>query len=907
MRQPVIILLEDAHWLDEDSVTFIERLIRNIDPYPVAILATSRPEKEGRLFGPSVSYQTLELNTLPVEAIDHLAAELLDGPPAPDLSTLLAERAAGNPFFAEQILFYLRDEGLLELADGMWHVEKTRATSLLPGNVRAVFIARLDRLTQDVKNVVQTAAVLGREFEVNVLSHMLQHEGLLQHVGEAETAAIWSALTEIRYLFKHVLLRDAAYDMQVRVRRAELHQLAGHALERVYAEDLPSHYDELAYHYEAACQSGLSGVREQARDYLEKAGAQADERFENAAGVDYLTRALALTPEDALAERFDLLIARQKLNGRRGLRDAQAQDLTAAEALAEALDDDRKRAEAALYRARYAEDIADYQTALAASQRCVVFAQAAGDATLEADGHSQWADALYRLSEFQASIERNEIGLVIARAHGLRRQEGDMLNGIAFALDSLGRYAEATEICNQALAIFREIRDAGAESGVLNSLGILAFETGDFTEARRLFEQALAIARSHGKMIAISRYLGNLGETLMRLGDLAAARDTLADAIRIFREIGNREGEAIGLSGQGVLYTKLGDFEQAQLAFEQAIALSRELGAPLAECEALAYSSLLNVQRGEYALAGDQAEASIAQAHALGAQRQEGIALHALGHALIGLGDLPAAQAAFRAAIALRESLGEIPAAIESRAGLVWALFSAGDMEAARAEMANVRHLIAEQQPGADEFGLEGLEDPLWAHLIWQQIQVTAGDPRAAETLEKVYALLQARAEQFTDPAERERFLNNVPYHRDILAAHAAATGQPLAPPEPAPVAPSTPSASAAPIDVTSGELAYARLAGETLSGLSLRGADLNHADLRRADLTNTDLRGADLSYANLRGADLTGADIRRADLTTADLRGADFTNANLQGADLTDALWDNHTRWPAGFTPSTT
>ena len=176
--------------------------------------------------------------------------------------TCWIERAGGNPFFAEQIVLYLRDEGLLEHCRRMAGMcARRRCTRAPASDVRTIFIARLDRLARQVREVVQTAAVLGREFEVTVLSHMLQHEDVHLHVAEAEAAAIWSALTELRYLFKHVLLRDAAYDMQVRARRGGLHQLAGHALETVYADDLPPHYGELAYHYETAYQAGLGEVR----------------------------------------------------------------------------------------------------------------------------------------------------------------------------------------------------------------------------------------------------------------------------------------------------------------------------------------------------------------------------------------------------------------------------------------------------------------------------------------------------------------------------------------------------------------------------------------------------------------------------------------------------------------------
>ena len=295
------------HWLDEDSVEFVQRLVRNIEAYPIALLATARPESDKRFFGPNVDYQTLDLTTLPPEVMVQLATELLGAPPDPQLAALLNERAGGNPFFAEQILLFLRDEGLLEQVDGMWHVETRDATSLLPSNVRAIFIARLDRLSHDVREAVQSAAVLGREFEVQVLMSMLEMadsrglrwtSDIWSCVHDAERAAIWAQLGELRYLFKHVLLRDAAYEMQVQTRRAHLHQLAAEALETLYDEDIDTHLGELAYHYEAACLLGAEGTAAKARTYVTRAAKEAADRYENTAAIDYYTRALALTPED---------------------------------------------------------------------------------------------------------------------------------------------------------------------------------------------------------------------------------------------------------------------------------------------------------------------------------------------------------------------------------------------------------------------------------------------------------------------------------------------------------------------------------------------------------------------------------------------------------------------------------
>jgi class 3 adenylate cyclase len=351
--QPAILNLEDAHWLDAESVEFVQRLVRQVDAYPLAILATARPTIGDKpLFG-EAAYQRLDLVLMREAELVQLGVNLLGGALSDDLSRLLSERAEGNPFFAEQILLYVQEEGGIEQVDGTWQRAGARTQEApLPTDVRTIFAARLDRLTQQVKDIVQTAAILGREFEVRVLAQMLHEDQTLPEVlVAAEQAAIWSAIGQMRYLFKHGLLRNAAYEMQLRARRRELHQLAAQAILSLYQDNLAEYYDELGYHYEAAYRQGLNVVYEQAITYLRLAGEQAAASYENEAAVDYFSRALALIPEAERERRFDLLRAREEVYSLRGARQAQEVDVAALEELANQLHVPARQSTAALRQA----------------------------------------------------------------------------------------------------------------------------------------------------------------------------------------------------------------------------------------------------------------------------------------------------------------------------------------------------------------------------------------------------------------------------------------------------------------------------------------------------------------------------------------------------------------------------
>ncbi len=306
LRQPVILVLEDFQFTDKDSQDFLPRLKRAIlaagESYPIAILVTTRPP--GRGLAKDLIDARIDLRAISPEAMAHLIEISLGGAPAPDLVDLLVERSEGNPYFAEQILRYLQEETLIETSQAGWRLVREIEEGFLPGDIRSVLVARLDQLARGVRESVQAASVLGREFEIPLLTHMWREDDLLvQHIAEAEQAGVWNPSDDLHYIFSHGLLRDAAYEMQMQSRRRELHALAVDALEHLYSE-AKSRYAELAYHAKYA------GLNTKAQTYYLLAGRTAADSYQNHQAIEYYNRALAFTPPNDLSAQFDILIER---------------------------------------------------------------------------------------------------------------------------------------------------------------------------------------------------------------------------------------------------------------------------------------------------------------------------------------------------------------------------------------------------------------------------------------------------------------------------------------------------------------------------------------------------------------------------------------------------------------------
>ncbi|HEX6387738.1 MAG TPA: tetratricopeptide repeat protein [Anaerolineae bacterium] len=762
-RQPVILHLEDAHWLDTDSRAFLAGLTRNVADYPFLIVATTRPPQtegvETTLTVPEEAAQTtIHLAPLSPAALEALAAARLDGPVAPELVDLLAERAEGNPFFAEQILLYLQEQALISRNGRGWELKNgARPNGSLPADVRSLLVARLDRLPLDVRQVVQAASVLGREFAIQVLNQMLfEDQALMDKVKAAVAAAIWAALSDVRYLFQHTLLRDAAYEMQLQTQRRWLHRLAAAAIEILYNANLAPYYAELAYHTEQA------ELVEKACAYWEKAGDVASEAYQNTQAIDYYTRALALTTVDT--DRYRLLLSREKVYDLQGAREAQGQDLALLESLAEALGDRKRQAEVAVRRSHHARVIDDEPAALTASQTAVRLAQSGRSVDLEAAGYLEWARALMRQGDLEAIQDRLKHALTLARSVDLRQVEAHSLSTLGIAsYRRSGDLQRAKAYFEQALQIYREIGNRKNEAGMLSNLGFIAAEGGDYALAGAYYEQALAIDREIGNKIGASATLINLGAVSLAQGVYAGAQAYFEWALPKFREAGERAGESMALICLGRAGCHQGDYSGARACFEQALSICQEIGFRSRGGIALNYLGAVACKQGDFISARDYHEQALGIFRDIGDRVNEGYASTYLGEALLSLGHLTRATTAFEQAMTLREELGQKHLAVESRAGLARAALARGDLSRAHSHVEMILDYLQTNT-------LDGTEEPFQIYLTCHQVLQANRDARAEEILNIANNLLQERAAKIGDEATRRSFLDNVAVNRQIIA-----------------------------------------------------------------------------------------------------------------------------------------
>jgi predicted ATPase len=551
LRRPVVIQLEDVHWLDEDSVQFLEQLTRNLGAFPIAIVATMRPQGEERIEILPEQAELLELRALSARFLSDLTEAVLGEPASARLIQLLAKQADGNPFFAEQILLYLQEQNSLDRrVDSQQRVTIDLANTadefVLPTDVRSVLVARLDRLAPKVKQIVLTASVLGREFELGVLTQMMgEGESLLGQVDTAVKAAVWSPLTGERYLFRHALLSDTAYNTQLLYHRRRLHQRAAEVMEALYAADLSPHFGILAHHFEQA------GNTAKTCTYLECAGDTAKEAYQNTAALGYYKRLLTLLTQ--ILETPTL---------------SEPDKLTTKLLQADIL---FKQGQVTEHIGRWNDAELAYSQALALIEE-----------TTEQDRKAAILAQLGVVYHLQEQFETAELhyrqALHLYEQLDNEQGQASVLGRLGYLSWRLEAYEQTMTYCEQGIRLCQKLGDKRGTAQLLSYISLALIERQEYEQALTVNEEALALDEDLGYPQGIAIHLANMGGVYLEIGEIDKSLSYQQSALQIHRELGYTRGILRHLGNIANAYFYKGEYEMALKYLEQSLPLVYELG-----------------------------------------------------------------------------------------------------------------------------------------------------------------------------------------------------------------------------------------------------------------------------------------------------------------------------------------
>ncbi len=521
------------------------------------------------------------------------------------------------------------------------------------------------------------------------------------------------------YLFKHVLLRDTVYSMQLSTRLRELHTRAAEAIETLYADNLAPFYADLAYHY------GQAENPDKERQYALLAGQRAAEEYANEEALRFLTRALELTPMHDKAMQYAILSVRERVYDLQGDREAQRHDLQLLFFMAQG----EQKVDVILRQAIYAEQVGNYTGTVETVQRCVELAQLYQRPAAEARAYLYWARAEWRQGHYQEAMPLFEKALALAREHNLRDTEADCLRNLGNVHWSLGRYPEAMRYYEEALPQYRALNYKRGESATLNNISIVLVDQGDYVQARTYSEAALQLKTMIGDRIGARIAYSTLGDIAWHFGQLAEARQYYQAAQR----------------------------------------LSEEADDPPGRCEDQVNLARLAYREGNYTAAREHSQQALTLAQGLDDANIQAHAWLWLGHAALGMGDYVEAAAAYTRSIELRRALHQEHLIAEPLAGLAQACLGQHNLEQARAYIEALWSHLACNTASAAQHTLQGTRDPTQIYLTAYRVLQALADPRADELLKQGYAHLQTCAARIGDPALRRQFLENVAPHRVLV------------------------------------------------------------------------------------------------------------------------------------------
>ncbi|MBV8357653.1 MAG: AAA family ATPase, partial [Deltaproteobacteria bacterium] len=273
LNQPLMIIFEDLHWIDSETQALLNLLVDAIANARILLLVNYRPEYRHE-WGSRTHYTQLRLDPLGRESADEMLSALLgDDKDLAPLKQLIIERTQGTPFFMEEMVQALFEEGVLQ-RNGTIKLTQPISAIKVPPTVQAVLASRIDRLSALEKELLQTLAVLGREFTLKLVQRVTlksndELDVMLAQLQLGEFINEQPAVGDVEYRFKHALTQEVASNSLLNERRRALHDQAARSLEELYALKLNEHYGELAHHYR------LSNNAAKAINYAQLAAEQA--------------------------------------------------------------------------------------------------------------------------------------------------------------------------------------------------------------------------------------------------------------------------------------------------------------------------------------------------------------------------------------------------------------------------------------------------------------------------------------------------------------------------------------------------------------------------------------------------------------------------------------------------------
>jgi len=592
-NRPLVLAVEDLQWIDKTSEEFLGYIIARLGGARIMLIILYRPEYNNP-WTSKTYYSQIRVDELPLDASAEMVQAILkEGKAAQDLTQLILYKAAGNPLFMEEFTRSLLERGYIARKDGHYVLTVKPSDIQVPETVQGIIAARMDRLEKVLKETMQVASVIGREFAYRILQMLTGMQDELRayvfNLQELEFIYEKSLFPELEYIFKHDLTQEVAYNSLLLKRRREIHERTGKAIEELYSDRLEEFYEVLAHHY------SRSDNLEKAYEYLVLAGIKAAYGYSIWEAYRFCKEAIQVLnrgpqTEENKRKGIEIRLLMAQAMGALGYPGDWLQVLDEGVKLARELGDEGSVARFFSYIGLGYAQRGDQTKAIGYGERALGQADKIGDVALVAPIAYNLC-AVYCISgDHLKIVELSQRTIALIERTGTQAESfGGPLNIYAALLSMngdcrgyLGDFETGQDMCEKGLRL-------ATESGQFdlawseNFFGSLFVNKGDGENAVKHHKEMLRVSEQTQATYLLGVVYGQLALEYYLLGDLENARKQAEHAIEIDTEAGINIWLSNAYIALGQIYLDSSDLKNARSCTEQALNLAQKNGEKINE------------------------------------------------------------------------------------------------------------------------------------------------------------------------------------------------------------------------------------------------------------------------------------------------------------------------------------
>jgi len=615
---PLLVVLDDLQWTDPSSLLLLHYLARGVQKTPLLLLGAYRSTDidAKHPFTPVLAElkrerlpQSVSLKRMSLEDTSEMIRQILEqDDTSPEFCRLVYDKTRGNPFFVEEVIESLKEEGVIYHEDNKWKIKEVSEIEF-PETVKNVVKARLSRLDDDCQNILTLASFVGNDFTLEAMCAVtgIDKSKLLELLDKMfKTGLIKERVIRGEGIcsFADVLVRDVVYEEISPLRRKELHGVVGSALEKVYSKKIDEHLGELGYHFLE------SGDKEKALDYFLKAGDKASKIYANAEAVSYLQHALSLLEENESEPQERERVLERLGDIKKLVGEYEACMKYWNEALLLLMKRQEKKKTATLHR-KMANVLWDKMgnagKAKEHHEACLKILETESESVENARLYHDMAYMQWRNGDFVKALASAEKALMLAEKLNALEVVADACLDLCMLLWFSGDFKKCREYANRALktALDNDYLEI-AVTAYDRVGGFIPYE--EYEKRLECFEKGLSLAKKVGDISRQSWFLGDLADMYLSMGELDKAITLGEEALALDKKAGSIAYTPGFLAVLGIAYQVLGEWSKSEQCYDEAAAISRKLTDLLPKADSHALYGLLHFDKEEYARARESFE-----------------------------------------------------------------------------------------------------------------------------------------------------------------------------------------------------------------------------------------------------------------------------------------------------------